>query len=283
MLPEKLTVHAAEDGLTLQDFIVRRLKISRRRAKTLLDERKVFVCGRRIWMARHVLGCGDHVQLALAEPTMTDPDGFSILYEDDALVVVDKPPGIEVTGPNGLESRLRLQLKQPFLCAAHRLDRDTSGCLLFARGAALLPPLIECFRRRAVCKIYDALVAGRVTFRQRTIRMQLEGLNAVTHVRRVQSGSGVTHVEVRIETGRTHQIRRHLFAVGHPVLGDRHYGAGKVCPPEFRDIPRQMLHARRLIMTHQRSNMPIDIASPLPDDFKACLKRLRLVGKKYKT
>ncbi len=270
---ETLTVNDAENGLSLLDFLAQRLALSRRRTKTLLDERNVFVNGHRTWMARHTLKAGDAVQVTIARPPANTDDAVRVLYRDDAMLVVDKPCGRIAVGPYGLETTLRKPLACPSLCAVHRLDRDTTGCLLFAMNPAIKALLAEQFRQRTVRKIYDALVFGRAAFSRRTIRLPLDGRSAITHARTLQTGAGVSHLEVCIETGRTHQIRRHLAAIGHALVGDKYYGAGTACPPSMRDVARQMLHARLLRLHHPHTNTAITIDAPLPKDFNACLLR----------
>ncbi len=258
-------VTAAEDGMVLLDFLVRRLSLSRRRAKALLDRRDVFVCGHRIWMPKHRLTAGDSVQVIVTQPVAPHDTVIPVLYRDEVLVIADKPRGRVTVGPGGLEHQLREQLQCSSLCAAHRLDRDTTGCFLLVLDPSVLPRVIASFRERAVDKIYDALVYGRIDFAKRTIRTPLDGASAVTHVRRVRVAAHASHVEVRIDTGRTHQIRRHLTALGHPVIGDRHYQSANACPSALRDINRQMLHARRLQVPHPCRNIMVRATAPLPE------------------
>lgn len=279
-MPDKpLKVTAAEDGMVLLDFLVDRLSLSRRRAKALLDRRDVFVSGRRVWMARHRMKAGDSVQIIAEEIVAPHNDALRLIYRDDDVIIVDKPRGHVVVGPHGLEIKLREQLGVSGLCAVHRLDRDTTGCLLFALKPEILPRLIASFRERAVIKIYDALVYGRISFAKRTLRMPLDGQSAVTHVRCLRAAMNASHVEIQIDTGRTHQIRRHLAAIGNPVAGDKHYNAGNICPPALRDITRQMLHARILQLPHPCRDAMIRATAPLPDDFLACMQRCGVTEK----
>lgn len=262
-----------ENGSRLLDFLADGLNTPRRRAKALLDQRNLFVNGRRIWMARHRLATGDVIELTHSNPTPRAEAPPNILYRDDMLLVIDKPRGRYTVGTRSLETELRNTPAYASLCAVHRLDRDTTGCLLFAMTPAIKTRLIDQFRKRTVRKSYDTLVFGRVTFRHRTIRLPLDGHLAITHVHVLQTSDHATHLEVHIETGRTHQIRRHLAAIGHPLIGDKYYGAGIVCPPAMRDVARQMLHARRLRFRHPLTNACLAIEAPLPHDFNECLSR----------
>ncbi len=270
------TVTIDEEGFALLDFLAQRLKVSRRCAKRLLDERNVFVSGHRTWMTRHKLKAGDTVQFPLSSATTPAAPEPRILYRDDAVLAVDKSCGFEVVGAHGMEAALRKQLKCASLRAVHRLDRDTTGCLLFAMSPAVASMLVTQFKQRTVRKIYEALVFGEVAFQQRSLRMPLDGQSAISHARRLHIGDGITHLEVRIETGRTHQIRRHLAAIGHPLLGDKHYGAGTKCPAPYRDIERQMLHAKRLQIRHPQSGVLLKMEAPLPVDFRECILRARM-------
>ncbi len=271
-----MTVTAEETGMALLDFLTRRLNRSRRQAKALLDDRGVFVQGRRVWMARHRLKHGDVVNVVQATRAPLSDTPLPILHRDETLLAIDKPAGRVVIGANGIEAQLRRQMECDSIRAVHRLDRDTSGCLLFVWHPSALPPLIELFRRHAVVKVYDALVIGRIPFTQRTLRMPLDGLSAITHVHRMRSGHAVSHLEVRIETGRTHQIRRHLAAIGHPVLGDKQFGANVTQSLEQQKLTRQMLHAHRLMLAHPITAQPIEIVAPLPNDFIVALSKWKL-------
>ena len=116
----------------------------------------------------------------------------------------------------------------PSIQASHRLDRDTSGCLLLSKDPSVHDDLIEQFRRRKVTKTYVAIVYGSVAAPRQSIRDPLDGLSAITHLEVTATGPRATVVRIRIETGRTHQIRRHLASRNHPVLGDKQYGGSRV-------------------------------------------------------
>lgn len=276
MKMRRYRVGPAENGLALLDFLSARLDASRRKAKHLIDSRSVCVNGKRIWMARHALRAGDEVAIPPPETVTAPPPPAAILYRDSDYVVVNKPAGILSNGPRSLEEELRTRLNLPALQAVHRLDRETSGCLLFAIAQAAFDRMLPLFAAHAVHKTYHAVVAGRIPGGRATIRRPLEGQEAVTHVREVSASAAATHVEIRIETGRTHQIRKHLAGLGHGVLGDRQYAGGQRLDPRVLALPRHMLHAAELEFPHPSGDRPVHALAPLPADFKECLKTFGL-------
>jgi RluA family pseudouridine synthase len=268
---------AAEEGVTLLEFLVARTGRSRRRVKHWLDARRVFVNRHPVWMARHRIRRGDTVHMAPprgAEPAAS-PD-IPILFDDTHYLVADKPPGMESNGRDSVESRLRAEPGLDAVRAVHRLDRDTSGCLILARTAQDFDAIVERFRRHDVRKTYCALVRGPVRPRRLEITVPIEGKTALTVVRVVDANRRASHLEVEIKTGRTHQIRRHLAGLGHPILGDRHYGSGLAASDEAMAVHRPMLHAARVEFAHPRTGRPVDVRSPCPPDFLHCRSRFGL-------
>jgi 23S rRNA pseudouridine1911/1915/1917 synthase len=165
----------------------------------------------------------------------------------------------------------------------HRLDRDTSGLLVVARDEEAHATLKAALARRDIVREYLALVEGRPPARRGTIDAPLgrdrrvrtristdteEGREAITHFEVEQALPHDTLLRVRLETGRTHQIRAHLLAIGHPVAGDPEYGAAG-----RHGLQRQFLHAARLAFPHPVTGAPVDVTSPLPDDLRAALER----------
>ena len=267
------------NGTELLDHLAEHLGLSRRGAKNLLDDRLVFVNGRRIWMARHLLQTRDAVEL-LPEAVAAKPEAAApvrILLDDPLFLVADKPPRLLTNGERSLETRLRDQLGLPELRAVHRLDKDTSGCVLFAKNEDTRLALVAQFEEGRVRKLYHALIAGNLPEPQMDIRVPVDHLPAVSHVRQVSAQPRpprCAHVTVGIETGRTHQIRIHLHHIGNPVLGDRQYFNARSA--EFPEVPRQMLHASELRFAHPATGRPVTAAAPLPRDFKDWLRNLRL-------
>lgn len=214
--------------------------------------------------------------------------GFSILFEDSEALVIDKPAGLPLDRPrdgalsleNHIES-LKLGFQRP-PTAVHRLDRDTSGCLLLARNPRSLKRFAAAFEERLVEKVYLGIVAGPMTLvgdeTEGTIALSLskissvkdgwhmiaakKGKPAVTHWRKLEERDGLTLVEFRPETGRTHQIRVHAqLGLGSALLGDPIYGDGN-------GARRTMLHASRLTLPRE-GKPPIEAIAPLPADFAA--------------
>jgi 23S rRNA pseudouridine1911/1915/1917 synthase len=222
---------------------------------------------------------------------------LTVLYEDDDVLIVDKPAGLltvptEAREKDTLWSRALHYLQhryggRPRAGIVHRLDKDTSGALVFARNRAAHHDLQDRFRTHAIDREYVALVEGAPpdsgTFdgdlvregglRRSVARAGQEGRRAVTRYRTVERFPAAALVSVRPETGRTHQIRVHFSAAGHPVLGDRVYGNARLAP-------RQMLHARRLGFPHPRTGETVSAESGVPEDFEKVLAALRAAKKK---
>lgn len=271
------TVRVEKDNLTLQDFLADTLTISRNKAKAIIDARSVFVNGSRIWMARHRLKRGDIIEAAgIPSPPRSSHSPLEILLDSAEFLVVNKPAGRLANGPDSVEQDVRDMLKDAGLTAAHRLDRDTTGCLLLTRSQAAFDAVETCFRDHRVTKIYHALVSGNVKDHERCIESPIDGLPATTYLRVLDRHRHASHLTLKIETGRTHQIRRHLEEIGHPVLGDKQYGGAAPLPPELRLVERQMLHAYSIRFISPLDNQLIKAEAPLPSDFKAWMRRLRL-------
>lgn len=271
-------VRRADDQTDLLSFVARKLSLSRNKAKAVLDRRHVTVNGTAVWMARHTLQTGDRIcVLKDTQPVRDGQRPVPILYRDDRLLVVSKPSGIVSCGARSLESRLQHELQWPGLRAVHRLDRDTSGCLICALDEGARAQLISAFRAKAVTKVYHAIVHGHMRRGSQRISKPLGGQTAVSNVRVLDASASASHVAVSIETGRTHQIRIHLAAIRHPVMGDRKYAAGAQITDRQTEIPRQMLHAQSIRFRHPfKDGETVQARSPLPSDFQFCLKRFKL-------
>ena len=222
------------------------------------------------------------------------PALFAIAYEDDALIVVDKPAGLLVHPSRGHETgtlaqalagprRRRCGPHRPGI--VHRLDRDTSGLLVVAKGEAVHRELQRMLQERELGREYLALVEGIPPAHSGTVdapigRDRRDRLlhsidtdtprEARTHFELLEPLGSAALLRVTLETGRTHQIRVHMRAIGHPVLGDRAYAG-----PEWFGLARQFLHAARLRFPHPVSGEPVDISSPLPPDLEAALTLAR--------
>ena len=277
------------DPKVLQDFLALKFALSRRTAKAMIDGRSVWVNRKCVWIARFALRTGDLVEIpsqvvrgAVKQSGGEDfrrktGDGkrhVRVLWSNDNYLICDKPAGlVSCDDPKSVETILREQEKVPTLEAVHRLDRDTTGCLLFAKNHAALAAAVEVFKTHKVSKVYHAVVAGSFKFAHQVIDAPLDGQPAVSRVTREQAGADASFLRIRIETGRTNQIRRHLASIRHPVVGDRVFGLKNARDPRLMQVPRQMLHASTLTLPDPLTpHSELKAHSPLPADFRAALK-----------
>ncbi|NQU39266.1 MAG: RluA family pseudouridine synthase [Lentisphaerae bacterium] len=272
---EQYTVSAKEKGVKLLDFLAQRLGISNKAAKGLLNARHVFVNRKRIWMARHALNVSDLVEIV---PHDSKPAESTIatLYEDDDYIIVNKPAATLSSGPRSLEERLQREAGANWPRCAHRIDKDTTGCLLLARHAEALAAAMLLFKRHKLKKSYRALVFGTLQLKEQTLKAPIGGEHAISHVRVLDTNREATHVTVRTETGRTHQIRKHMSGIGHAVIGDRQYGSRSKQSEKLVKVGRQMLHAYELQLKSPISGEMIRAKAPLPHDFRRTLRLFHL-------
>ena len=294
----ELVVPPNEARLRLDQFLAKRLpEFSRSRLQQLIRDRFVRL-NNSTTRPRHIVRGGDKIELTEPPPekveTLPEAIPLEILFEDDDLIIINKPAGLVVhPGAGHREHTLVNALLNH--CAAlsgiggkerpsivHRLDKDTSGCLVVAKNDVTHRDLSKQFAARTVEKIYLALVAGKLpktagvieekigrhpVHRKRMSATTLRGRAAKTEYRVVRSSDRASLVECRLYSGRTHQIRVHLHHLGHPVLGDKVYA-----PRLTKDFPRQMLHAWKLGFRHPRTEEWKSFEAPLPDDFAAATK-----------
>lgn len=287
--PKLAIVTRDEEGLSLQDFLAGRLKVTKRAAKAMIDARVVWVNRKLVWIARHTLKPGDKVAFVVQHNTGARNDKSTeqrphlrILWQDEHFLAIDKPAGILTQGRDSAEELLRVQEHSPDIQAVHRLDRETSGVLLFSKTAEAQEAAIAMFKTHRVVKIYSALAAGGVERQNSTLTETLDGERAVTHLKRLQSNAEASFLSLRIETGRTHQIRRHLAGIRHPIIGDRQYGVKHADDPRLLSVTRQMLHATEIELPHPMIlGQHIKVHAPLPADFRSALKLFGL-GKRGK-
>lgn len=290
---KSLQVPADADGIRLDRFLAAPFG-SRSRAQALIDGGRVTVDGRR-QPKRHAVREGETVEVDdrrdVVEPqSSTAP--FRVAYQDQHLLVVDKPPGVVVHPARGHWSGTLAQAlegvgaggeEQWRAGIVHRLDRDTSGLLVVAKSEAVHRALKLLLSSRRLHREYVALVEGRLGARTGTIEAPIgrdrrdrllvsidsDALrDARTHFELEQLLAETSLIRVTLETGRTHQIRVHMAAIGHPVVGDRQYG-GRLS----YGLSRQFLHAARLAFAHPVSGELLDVSSPLPEDLAAALER----------
>ncbi|MBC8207358.1 MAG: RluA family pseudouridine synthase [Kiritimatiellales bacterium] len=276
MIKETFQVKPHEEGNALLEVLADRLRCSKKQAKTLLDGKQVMVNSQRIWMAKHRLSTRDRIEVIHSEAATGKK--IEVLKKAGDILVINKPAGLVTNGSaKSLEVRLQREMQNPELCAVHRLDRETSGCVIFAKNAEAKASLIPIFKDQQVVKIYRAIVNGRVSDQLQTITRDIDGQSATTLVNVLDRTRDASYLELRIKTGRTHQIRKHLAAVRHPVLGDKGYAGSKGISEIMRTLPRQMLHAYKLILPLPgNEGQPLRVTAPVPADFKETLKALKL-------
>jgi len=297
----RFSVAEADAGSRLDSVLATRREIaSRALAEKLLRGGSVRVDGAERSKS-HRLAAGAVVEVELPGPPPAlapEPVSVAVLYEDEHLLVVDKPAGMSVH-PGAGEPRGTLAAQLLTLGAAggadpdrpgvvHRLDRNTSGALVVARGREVHAALQDAIRRRAVERRYLALVRGHPRSRTGRIDAPLgrdrrdptrrsldtdEPRDAVTHFELREAMPEHALLDVSLETGRTHQIRVHLAAVELPVSGDPQYGV-----KSDLGLERQFLHAYRLRFTHPVTGVRLDVSSPLPADLEGALDRARAAG-----
>jgi 23S rRNA pseudouridine1911/1915/1917 synthase len=292
-------VTADEAGLRLDVLLASLVRRSRAHAQRLIERGRVEVDGHPV-RKRHEVRAGELVAWEPLPPETGSLSPSSIVvpmvYEDDWLVVVDKPAGLVVHPAPGHEDDTLVNAlldkgiagghgRRPGI--VHRLDKDTSGLLIVARSEVAYRRLVAALGARTVQRTYLALVHGEprqqqaeidapigrhVRDRQRMSVHTTAGRRAVTHFSVLGQARGFALLEVRLETGRTHQIRVHLAALGHPVAGDATYGRR----PRPEGLDRQFLHAWRLRFAHPADGREIAVSASLPPDLAAFLDTLGL-------
>jgi len=295
--------------------------LTRTRLQKLIDEGKVFVDGRPV-PARHKIRGGETIHITVTTQPRPEIIGenipLDIVYEDEHLAVVNKPPGM-VTHPGAanysgtLVNALIFHFKQLSSVSGedrpgivHRLDKNTSGLLVVAKTDEIYLALQKQLQKRTLKRVYTALVCGHLADDSGTIDLpigrsmkdrkkmtvtQIASREAVTAWRRVDSFRTYDLIEASLMTGRTHQIRVHFSHLGHPVFGDPEYGGRAtwhrgVFAPELelskqllKQFDRQALHARQISFTHPISDETLALEAPLPKDFKALLDLLDRDGR----
>ena len=276
------------DPKVLQDFLALKFSLSRRTAKAMIDGRSVWVNRKCVWIARFALRTGDLVEIPSqvvkgarkqsggedARRETKDVRHVRVLWSNESYLACDKPAGlVSCDDPKSVETILREQEKIPTLEAVHRLDRDTTGCLMFAKNHAAFLAAVEVFKTHKVSKVYHAVTTGSFKYAHQVIDSPIDGQPAVSKVTREGAGADASFLRIRIETGRTNQIRKHLASVRAPIVGDRVFGLKSARDPRLMKVPRQMLHASTLTLPDPLSpHDEISVHSPLPADFRATLK-----------
>jgi 23S rRNA pseudouridine955/2504/2580 synthase len=291
-----LEVGEEAEAQRIDNFLMRILKgVPKSHVYRVLRSGEVRVNSGRI-KPEYRLKAGDRIRvppirIAEKKPQTARPLGLPVVFEDAALIVIDKPSGVAVHGGSGvsfgvIESLRAERPEAKFLELAHRLDRDTSGLLIVAKKRSALTALHAMLREGRVEKVYLALAKGvpaRPAFEiseslhkyvtsqgERRVAVREDGKASVTRVKVVKSGASFSLLELRLMTGRTHQIRVHLQHAGHPVLGDDKYGDFPL--NRQLKVKRLMLHAARLAFSHPISGAALAFESVLPQEIEAFAK-----------
>ena len=308
-----LNIEADQAGQRLDNYLKARLKgLPKSRIYSLLRKGEVRVNKGRV-KPDYRLCTGDLVRLppmrlSRQAPLSKPSDRLcgqlrrAVLFENDGLLVLNKPPGLAVHGGSGVSLGLIEVLRQMrpearFLELIHRLDRDTSGCIMVAKKRSMLRHMQAALRAKAaggVVKIYQALVLGSWTRRRRTVAEPLlrldikgdrivkvhpEGKPSVTHFRLLKDFGEVSWVEARLETGRTHQIRVHAQVCGHSLVGDEKYGQDRANEQwRQKGAKRLFLHASKLGFVLPGETDTTWVEAPLPHDLTRVLDNLRPSG-----
>lgn len=278
--------------------------LSRSRIQQLIKSGHVLLNGHAS-KAHHSVAAGDVIALDPPPPVeaSVQPENIplNILYEDEAVIVLNKPAGLVVHPAAGHEGGTLVNALL-YHCTdlagiggelrpgiVHRLDKDTSGVMVVAKTEASMQALSRQFKERIVKKKYVALVRGHISPESGDIETRIGrhphhrkkmsarvdmGRQALTHYSTIEKFKEAALLNVTIETGRTHQIRVHMAHLGHPILGDREYGRASAGPGDIR-IDRQMLHAAQLTFEHPTTGDTLEFNAPLPDDMRATIQQLR--------
>jgi 23S rRNA pseudouridine1911/1915/1917 synthase len=302
--PRRVAVPEGLDGERLDAALARMFGLSRTAAAELITGGGVLVAGRPASKSDRV-PAGEWLEVTLPPPAplARNPQpvpGLTVVYEDSDIVVVDKPAGVAAhpttgwTGPTVLEGLLAAGHTIATTGAAerqgivHRLDANTTGLMVLAKSERAYSVLKRAFREREVDKRYHALVQGHPDPLRGTVdaptgrhpsgdgrfAVIAGGRPSVTHYDTVEAFRAASLVEIRLETGRTHQIRVHMAALHHPCVGDRLYGADPVLAARL-GLARQWLHAVRLAFAHPGDGRPVEFSSDYPPDLAHALDVLR--------
>jgi 23S rRNA pseudouridine1911/1915/1917 synthase len=305
MMPveRRIAVPDGLDGERLDAALARMFGLSRSRAAELIADGLVLLDGRPASKSDRVLA-GDPLQVTLPPPRQPEPprlvEGLTVLYEDEDILVVDKPRGVAAhpspgwTGPTVIGGLLAAGYQLAASGPAerqgivHRLDANTTGVMVVAKSEPAYSALKRAFRERTVDKRYHALVQGHPDPLRGTVDAPIgrhpsgdgrfavvsDGRPSVTHYDTLEAFRAASLVSVHLETGRTHQIRVHMAAIRHPCVGDLLYGADPVLAARL-DLTRQWLHAVSLAFSHPADGRRVEFHSDYPPDLAHALDILR--------
>ena len=302
---KKIIVEQENDKVRLDIYLSnQKLDLSRSMVQKLIEDEKITV-NDKVEKASYKVQKDDKIKIEINPPKEVEIEAqkipIDIIYEDEDILVVNKPKGLVVHpangNPDGTLVNAIMDICKESLSGiggelrpgiVHRLDKDTSGLLIVAKNDKAHIKMSEQIKNRKVKKTYIALVRGTISENEATINMPIgrstkdrkkmavtkSGKEAITHFkvlnRYITSKSTYTLLEIKIDTGRTHQIRVHMAEIGHPVIGDTTYSNGK---NEF-GIEGQCLHAKKLEFNHPITEEHLKIEAPLPEYFENAIKEL---------
>ena len=275
LIDQTITVLKNWDNKSLLQVLSEAFGLSKNKAKQILDARNVFINNKRVWIAKYLVKQGDKIHIATSEQKTAKKrwDNIEVLFEDQWIMVVNKPSGILSNGPKSLEEILCNIKKSKTLRVAHRLDRDTSGAIIVAKNNDVFDKVKNLFSEHKVNKTYSALVIGYGARPPKfNIDTPLDGKSALSIVELKKNFGQVSLVDVQIITGRTHQIRRHLISLNIALLGDKEYFNKQSNSVKFRNVARQMLHASKLEFCHPITSKNICVKANFAEDFQSTLK-----------
>ena len=300
---------AAENdiGKRLDVFISERFSVTRSFAQNLIDDGHVLV-NFEVKNKNYRIRQGDCVEANIPEPTELSAEAedieLDVVYEDDDIIVVNKPSGMVVHPAPGNENKTLVNALL-YHCKGtlsgingvirpgivHRIDKDTSGLLVVAKNDEAHVFLSSLLKEHGIKRVYHAVVTGHLKENEGTIDAPIArhptnrkkmavvagGREAITHYKTIEEFSGFTYAKMELETGRTHQIRVHMSHIGHPIMGDTVYGGGKTPFEKAHKslIDGQMLHAKELSFPHPRTKEIVHFECPLPENFEKILKILK--------
>lgn len=284
---------AVTEETTLLPFLLENVKGKSRNAiKSILTRGQVSVNNKEITQHNHPLVSGDRVMIQDNKTAMSEQAlvGIEILFEDDDLIVIEKEAGMlsiatdkgfEVTAHNQLMGYVKQNHPKNRIYVVHRLDKDTSGVMLFAKNEQMKKTLQENWKEIVVERMYTALVEGEVKRKEGTITSWLTesktfkiyssdfdngGKEAITHYKKIRSNKNYSLLEVHLDTGRKNQIRVHMEELGHPIVGDKKYGA------HGNPLKRLGLHATTIVLIHPTTGKRLKFTSKVPKKFFSAVK-----------
>ena len=299
----EFSVDGSENGIRIDRYLSEKnAELSRSYLQKLLKEQGITVNGREV-KANYKVQAGDEIRISL--PDLSEPDilpediPLDILYEDEDVMVVNKPKGM-VVHPSAGHTSGTLVNAILFHCQGnlsgingvmrpgivHRIDKDTTGSLLICKNDVAHRDLAEQLKEHSIKRRYRAIVSGNLKDDEGTVEGPIgrhpvdrkkmainykNGKEAITHYKVLERFGNATYIECRLETGRTHQIRVHMTSIGHPLLGDEVYGSGK----NPYHLQGQALHAMVLGFVHPRTGEYLEFTAPLPEYFTNLLEKLR--------